>query len=82
MHVAQTPGASAELSIWQCTALDIALCVLSSAMPLCQGLSQGVDHGGALGPADMVALAAAYPFIFIKASFSIQTCSRAVSIGA
>ncbi|KAL0034310.1 hypothetical protein WJX77_008680 [Trebouxia sp. C0004] len=31
-----------------------------------QGLAQGVDHGGALGPADMVALAAAYPLVFIQ----------------
>ena len=39
-----------------------------SLLVVLQGLSQGVDQGGALGPADMVALAAAYPFIFIKAS--------------
>ena len=38
-----------------------------SLLVVLQGLSQGVDQGGALGPADMVALAAAYPFIFIKA---------------
>ncbi|KAA6418658.1 MAG: hypothetical protein FRX49_11311 [Trebouxia sp. A1-2] len=31
-----------------------------------QGLGQGVDQGGALGPADMVALAAAYPLVFIQ----------------
>lgn len=31
-----------------------------------QGLAQGVDQGGALGPADMVALAAAYPLVFIQ----------------
>lgn len=31
-----------------------------------QGLAQGLDQGGALGPADMVALAAAYPIIFIQ----------------
>lgn len=39
-----------------------------SLLVVVQGLSQGVDQGGALGPADMVALAAAYPFIFIKVS--------------
>ena len=33
-----------------------------------QGLAQGVDQGGALGPADMVALAAAYPSVFIQVS--------------
>lgn len=33
-----------------------------------QGLAQGVDQGGALGPADMVALAAAYPLVFIQVS--------------
>lgn len=30
------------------------------------GLTQGLDQGGALGPADMVALAAAYPLLFIQ----------------
>ena len=29
-------------------------------------LAQGLDQGGALGPADMVALAAAYPLLFIQ----------------
>ncbi len=33
-----------------------------------QGLAQGVDQGGALGPADMIALAAAYPLVFIQVS--------------
>lgn len=31
-----------------------------------QGLAPGLDQGGALGPADMVALAAAYPLLFIQ----------------
>ena len=41
-----------------------------------QGLAQRLDQGGALGPADMVALAAAYPLLFIQVTH--QSSSQSV----
>ena len=43
-----------------------------------QGLVQGLDQGGALGPADMVALAAAYPIVFIQVF--LRLCIACLSI--
>ncbi|KAL3157103.1 hypothetical protein ABBQ38_001348 [Trebouxia sp. C0009 RCD-2024] len=41
-----------------------------------QGLAPGLDQGGALGPADMVALAAAYPLLFIQGIPVLQWSQR------
>lgn len=45
-----------------------------------QGLAQGLDQGGALGPADMVALAAAYPLLFIQVTHLFDLLLRALSL--
>ena len=46
-----------------------------------QGLTQGLDQGGALGPADMVALAAAYPLLFIQVTSLSSPCCHQTGSG-
>ena len=66
----QTP----QLSL-SCLPEDRALECLPLYEQVCgqQGLTEGVDQGGALGPADMVALAAAYPLVFIQVRLAFNS---------
>lgn len=82
-----------EQTLLQCKAQLVCVCttrptcgkysVMLCLYQVCgqQGLTQGLDQGGALGPADMVALAAAYPLIFIQVTPLSSPCCHLAESG-